>query len=563
MSKVFYSQNVLAASVIDLSFEIIEKDLLGRIGKLQTKSGAIETPLLLPVINPSIQLIPASILKKELKCQAIITNAYILLKNYSKRVIKSKIHKFLDFDGVVMTDSGAYQILVYNNIQATPEEIVNFQEDVDSDIAVILDVPTGWNTNKMKAQWTVDETINRAKMMFKIKKKCDILWVGPIQGGKYLDLIEYSASEMSKYPFDIFALGSPTPVMEQYLFITLVKMIQTAKNSLPIEKPLHLFGAGHPIMFSFAIALGCDIFDSAAYALFARDQKYMTSWGTLALRDIEYFPCSCNVCSSITPNELREQSKTEIEVLLARHNLNICFTEINRIKQAIHEGRLWEMLHMRSRSHPSLKNAFDEMKKATKKMMAHTPKSKRKGLFYYDYSDLTRPEIVRFQSRIEAIDVGMNRANVLLLLPFHGKPIHVLTNLKNFLNTLFKSLKNKIKIIKICFYCAPLGIVPIELDDVYPVSQMQSTYTDKKTKEHVINLIVAYIHRIKCDHIILYAERKNEISQLLNSTLLKMSESIGFNLHVIQPDYSTWSTESTKLLSEKINQVLNSVKSLK
>ncbi len=546
-----------------MSFEIKEKDLLGRIGKLHTKSGVIDTPLLLPVVNPSIYLISSSILKKEFKCQAVITNAYILLKNYSERVIKNKIHKFLDFDGIVMTDSGAYQILVYNNIQATPEEIVNFQEEVDSDIAVILDVPTGWNTNKVKAQWTVDETLNRAKMMFKIKKKNDILWVGPIQGGKYLDLIDYSASEMSKYPFDIFALGSPTPVMEQYRFSTLVKMILTAKNALPIEKPLHLFGAGHPIMFPFAIAFGCDIFDSAAYALFARDQKYMTSWGTLELRDIEYFPCSCNVCSSITPNELREQSKTEIEVLLAKHNLNICFTEINRIKQAIHEGRLWELLQMRSRSHPSLKNAFDEMRKATKTMMAHTPKSKRKGLFYYDSSDLSRPEIVRFQSRVETIDVGMNKAYVLLLLPFHGKPIHVLTNLRNFLNALFKSLGSKLNIIKMCFYCAPLGVVPIELDDVYPVSQMQSTYTDKKTKEHVINSIAAYIQRIKYDHIILYSERKNEISQLLNSTLLKMSESTGFNLHVIQPDYNVWSTESTKLLSEKINQMLNSVKSLK
>jgi 7-cyano-7-deazaguanine tRNA-ribosyltransferase len=546
-----------------LSFEIIEKDLLGRIGKLRTKSGTIITPLILPVVNPSIQLIPASSLKEEFKCQAIITNAYILLKNYAQRAINKKIHRFLDFDGIIMTDSGAYQILIYNNIQATPEEIINFQEEVDSDIAVILDVPTGWNTNKKRAKWTVDETIKRAKMMFNIKKKSDILWVGPIQGGKYLDLIDHSASEMSKYPFDIYALGSPTPIMEQYLFSSLVKMILTAKNALSIDKPLHLFGAGHPIMFPFAIALGCDIFDSAAYALFARDQKYMTSWGTLKLRDIEYFPCSCNICSSITPNELREKPRAEIEALLARHNLNICFTEINTIKQAIHEGRLWEMLQMRSRSHPSLKNAFNEMKRATKMMVAHTPVSKRKGLFYYESFDLNRPEIVRFQSRVENINTNMNRENVLLLLPFHGKPMHVLPKLMDFLNELFNSIESKINIIKICFYSAPLGIVPFELDDVYPVSQMQASYIDKETEGHVLNSIDMYIRKVKHNHIILYMDEKNEISQLLNIKLSRMSQNIGFNLQVIQPEYQVWSKESTKLLSEKITQVLELVKELK
>ena len=548
--------------VIDLSFEIVEKDLLGRTGKLQTKSGIIETPLILPVINPSIQLIPTSVIKKELKCQAIITNAYILLKNYKQIAIRKKIHNFLDFDGVIMTDSGAYQILIYRKIQATPEEIINFQEELDSDIAVILDVPTGWNTNKKSAKMTVIETINRAKMMFEIKKRSDILWVGPIQGGKYLDLINYSASEMSKFPFDMYALGSPTPIMEQYLFSTLVKMIVTAKNALPIDKPLHLFGAGHPIMFPFAIALGCDIFDSAAYALFARDHKYLTSWGTLELKDIEYFPCTCDMCSSTTPNELRERPRSEIEALLARHNLNICITEINKVKQAIHEGRLWEMLQMRSRSHPSLKDAFYEMRLATKMMIAHTPISKRKGLFYYDSYDFNRPEIVRFKSRIEKINTRMNNVNLLLLLPFEGKPIHTLTRLKTFLNELSKSLGSKINVIKICFYSSLFGIIPFELDDVYPVSQIQSSHIDEETKRHVINSIDAYIYKVKCKHIVLYLEENNDLSKLLSNILIKTAKNMGITIRIIQPEYRIWSKEATKLLSEQIYQVLDLLRKL-
>ena len=157
----------------------------------------------------------------------------------------------------------------------------------------------------------------------------------------------------------------------------------------------------------------------------------------------------------------------------------------------------------------------------------------------------------------------MNRENVLLLLPFHGKPLHVLPNLMDFLNELCNSIGSKINIIKICFYSAPLGIVPFELDDVYPVSQMQASYIDKETEGHVLNSIDVYIRKVKHNHIILYMDEKNEISQLLNIKLSRTSQNIGFNLQVIQPEYQVWSKESTKLLSEKITQVLELVKELK
>jgi 7-cyano-7-deazaguanine tRNA-ribosyltransferase len=99
-----------------LSFEVKEKDLLGRIGKLKTKSGTLETPLLFPVINPSIQLIEPQRLKEEFGFEAVITNAYILWKRYRDRPAEEGLRRFLKYDGSVMTDSGAYQILVYGNV---------------------------------------------------------------------------------------------------------------------------------------------------------------------------------------------------------------------------------------------------------------------------------------------------------------------------------------------------------------------------------------------------------------------------------------------------------------
>ena len=165
-----------------MSFEVKEKDLLARIGKLKTKTATVETPLLFPVINPSIQPIPPKRLKEEFGFEAIITNAYILKKRYGDKVADEGLHKFLDYNGAVMTDSGAYQILVYGGVEVSQAEIVDYQERIGSDIATILDIPTGWNVTREHATGTVEETIRRAKDFFKVKTRDDILWVGPVQG---------------------------------------------------------------------------------------------------------------------------------------------------------------------------------------------------------------------------------------------------------------------------------------------------------------------------------------------------------------------------------------------
>ena len=114
--------------------------MLARLGRIKTKSGPIETPTLLPVVNPGIQLISPRTLKEEFKCSAIITNAYIIKRRFGADAIAEGIHTLLDFDGPLMTDSGAYQILIYGEVDVRPAEIVTYQEKISADIATILDI---------------------------------------------------------------------------------------------------------------------------------------------------------------------------------------------------------------------------------------------------------------------------------------------------------------------------------------------------------------------------------------------------------------------------------------
>jgi len=480
-----------------LSFEIKEKDLLGRIGKLKTKTVTVETPLLFPVINPSIQPIPPKRLKEVFSVQAVITNSYIIKKRYSNKPIEMGIHNFLDYDGAVMTDSGAYQILVYGDIDVTQKEIVAYQENIGSDIATILDIPTGWKVTREQADITVAETLRRAKAFFKEKTRDDILWVGPVQGGRHLDLVAASAIEMGKLPFQIHALGSPTEVMENYRYDVLADMILTAKRGIPAQRPLHLFGAGHPSMFALAVSLGCDLFDSAAYALYAREDRYMTENGTWRLKELDYFPCSCPKCSTETPRGLEEKTLKEREVFLAEHNLHVCLAELRRIKQAIRDGRLWEHTEMRLHAHPALLSALKRVRSNEDYLEKFSPTMKSKGFFYFDSVGLTRPEITHYRKNLGERYTPPENAKVLFLVPqTRNKPFHKAPEFKNFRH-LFRKLGNELAVkIHICVYCAPFGVVPLELDEVYPLSQHETASPfDVETVDYVAKQTAEYITR--------------------------------------------------------------------
>ncbi|MEM2108717.1 MAG: tRNA guanosine(15) transglycosylase TgtA [Candidatus Bathyarchaeia archaeon] len=493
-----------------MCFEVKEKDMLARIGKLKTKSGTLETPLLFPVINPNIQLVSPRKLLENFGFEAIITNAYILKKRFQNKPIELGLHKFLDFPGSIMTDSGAYQILVYGNVDVSQAEIVEYQERIGSDIATILDIPTGWRITRSQAEKTVEETLQRARDFFKTKTRNDILWVGPVQGGRHLDLVERSAVEMGKLQFHVHALGSPTEVMENYRFDVLVDMILTAKRHLPAERPLHLFGAGHPIMFALAVALGCDLFDSAAYALYARENRYMTENGTWRLEELDFFPCQCPKCTIATPKAVLEMPEAERAAFLAEHNLYTCQAELKRIKQAIRDGRLWEHLEMRAHAHPALITALKKLRNYTDFIATRTPMVKRSGLFFFSPLSIIRPEVTNYRNRLFERYSPPESARLLLLLPqtrkkpFHKTPEYA--KIQKILQNLGETLSSKVHV---CFYAAPFGLIPLELDEVYPLSQHEVALPlDKETIEYVAKQVSDYILQTCYDTVVLIADPK-------------------------------------------------------
>jgi 7-cyano-7-deazaguanine tRNA-ribosyltransferase len=477
-----------------LSFEIRHKDLLGRVGYLRTKSGTVETPLLLPVVNPNSQIIAPQQLRDTFSFDALITNSYLVWRKHREEKEVPKIHELLNFDGVIETDSGAYQILQYGDVEVQPSEIIRFQERLSSDIAVILDVPTGREESKERAKWTVDETLRRADQSLRLLSRDDILWVGPIQGGAYPDLVSYSAQEMAKRNFSIYALGSPTPVMQQYRFETLVDMIMAAKTQLPPNKPLHLFGAGHPMMFAFAVALGCDIFDSASYALFARNGRYMTAHGTSKIEELEYFPCNCPACHKKTPDDVRKLLLLERDRFLAAHNLHACFEELQTIKQAILDGRLWELLETRSRNHPTLQAAYQRVLAYADCLELETPIRKRKGPFILSEQSLSRPEVIRYQERLIERFRPPARANTLLLLPeAQVRPFRENPTTPDPLQSLERRSD-----VHICSYGLTYAIIPQELLDVYPLSQTENALSPTSAViGHTRKRMVEYLRKFR------------------------------------------------------------------
>ncbi|MEM2051823.1 MAG: tRNA-guanine transglycosylase, partial [Candidatus Caldarchaeum sp.] len=267
---------------MELEFEVKHKDLLGRVGVLTVAGKRVTTPAFVPVINPLNQVIPASDMKKELGCEIVITNSFIIYKRLSERAAEG-VHSIIGFDGVVMTDSGGYQVLEYGEVDVSPVEIARFQELIGSDIAVPLDKPTGL-VGRKQAEKTVEQTLQNVRMTMKeVGRDSRCVWVAPIQGGVYTDLIERCVDEYKEMGFSMYCLGSPTPLMTTYKYEPLVGMISAARLRISFGKPLHLFGAGHPMLFSLAVALGCDLFDSASYALFALEDRYRLSDGTVRL----------------------------------------------------------------------------------------------------------------------------------------------------------------------------------------------------------------------------------------------------------------------------------------
>jgi 7-cyano-7-deazaguanine tRNA-ribosyltransferase len=387
-------------------FEVGRYDGAGRLGEIEVPRAdtTVQTPALLPVVNPHVQTVPPAELESTFGAEILITNSYVLHGSDELRepALEDGLHELLDFSGAIMTDSGSFQLAEYGEIDVDTEEILRFQHEIGSDIGTPIDIPTPPDVPRQQAEEEQRTTQQRNELAETVDTG-EMLVTAPVQGSTHLDIRQRAAREAYGTDLDLFPVGAMVPLMNEYRFDDLIHIVAAAKRGLGEDAPVHLFGAGHPMMFALAAAIGCDLFDSAAYALYARDERYLTVRGTEHLDELEQFPCSCSVCLEHTPADLRAASEEERHRLLAEHNLAVSFAEIRRVRQAIHSGNLLELVDARARGHPAMLDGYRTLLHYADQLRRTDPTAKD-AFFYVSGESARRPEVRRHHERLGRLD---------------------------------------------------------------------------------------------------------------------------------------------------------------
>lgn len=271
-------------------FNILSEENLLRKAKLQTLHGYLETPFFMPVATKgSIRGISSVEMKNSLDSQILLMNTYHLYLKPGYELVKKigGLHKFVNWDRPILTDSGGYQVFSLSKINKiteegaefrshldgskhllTPEESIKTQYYLGSDIIMVLDeCPPGGSTREYIKK-SLDLTIRWAKRCRdELDRLCDLdnksesdrpLLFGIVQGGIYEDLRKESLIELEKIGFDGYAIGGVSVGESRKDVLQVIKWIAPL---LPKDKPRYLMGLGKPEEIAFASTLGVDMFD--------------------------------------------------------------------------------------------------------------------------------------------------------------------------------------------------------------------------------------------------------------------------------------------------------------
>lgn len=441
-----------------LTMEILHREGLSRIGRFQTDHGKVDTPNIMPVINPNIMTLPIDKMVK-MGAQALITNSYIIRRNgdLKERALNEGLHKLIGFDGTIMTDSGTFQSYMYGEVEYQNVDTVDFQTQIGSDISTILDIFSTPSDNHEKAEYAVDETYRRFQEIEAMGRKHNIS--GPVQGSIYKDLRAKSASLMSGTTASYMPIGGVVPLLEQYNYSTLVDIILTSKLNSDFSKPIHLFGGGHPMFMAMAVLMGVDMFDSASYVKYARDGRLLYTDGTRYLEDVTELPFWSPLRDRYTVMELKKAEIGEKYELLAEHNLFAIFQELSEIRERIRENTLWQYVEGKSRTHPALYSAFQRLLTYSKILEPYEELYRKSPIFHFGSETNDGP----YGERLKKI--SLKRGEMERTPPGTWKPARMS---RKFIQNVYEQTD---KPYSIDWY----GIdVPIEMEESYPVEQVVS-----------------------------------------------------------------------------------------
>ena len=338
-----------------------------RVGKLVTAHGEITTPAFMPVgtLGSVKSLTPEEVV--ELGGEIILANAYHLYLRPGDELVKDfgGLHRFMNWFGPILTDSGGYQVmslaskrkiteegvLFQSHIDGSrhffsPESTIKIQENIGADIIMCLDECTPYPVTKEYVEESTWRTVRWAKRCKESKTRDDQLLFGIVQGGVFVDLRKACAEALQEINFPGYAVGSLSvgePKEETF------RVIAEIVPGLPEEKPRYLMGMGTPQDLVEAIAHGVDLFDCVLPTRNARNGMLYTSSGNIQIKNQRYTKdenpvdpgCSCYVCRNYTRAYLRHLYVNR-ELLSYRlntmHNLYFYFSVIKKARAAIANG---------------------------------------------------------------------------------------------------------------------------------------------------------------------------------------------------------------------------------
>jgi queuine tRNA-ribosyltransferase len=370
-------------------FELLVTDhkTKARRGRLTTSHGVIETPAYMPVgTQGSVKAVSSRELI-ELEAQIVLGNTYHLFVRPGLDVIRKfgGLHRFMNWDGPILTDSGGYQIFSLAKLRKITEEGAHFQNHIDgsaafispeiameiqatlgSDIAMVLDECPPWPCEYDYAARSLEMTLRwaqRCKTAAERQKEENVqrptfnvqhrteegsrqMVFGIVQGATFEELRRSSAQALAAMDFDGYAIGGvsvgePEPEMMQ--------AAEWSEPHLPENKPRYAMGLGTPPQMIELIARGVDMFDCVLPTRLARTAAAFTAGGTLNLKNAEFTfqtspveeGCACEACRGYSRAYIRHLLKSE-EILglrlLSIHNLHFYLDLMKQARRAIEDG---------------------------------------------------------------------------------------------------------------------------------------------------------------------------------------------------------------------------------
>ena len=358
-----------------IKYELIKKDAKtgARRGRIYTPHGIIETPVFMPVgTQATVKAMTPDELKEMIDAKIILGNTYHLFIRPGDELIRDAggLHKFMNWDRAILTDSGGFQVFSLAKLRdiseegvkfkshldgkelfISPEKSISIQNNLGSDIMMSFDECCPYPSTYEYTRQSMERTTRWAKRGLEAHKNKDTQGLfGIVQGGMYKDLREQSAKDLvamdfAGYSVGGLSVGEPADLMYDVLGAT--------TKFLPEDKPRYLMGVGSPDYLIEAVLNGIDMCDCVLPTRIARNGTAMTSKGKVVVRNATYerdftpldSSCDCYTCKNYTRAYIRHLIKAG-EILGARlltiHNLYFLVNLMGGVRKAIEDDKFLE-----------------------------------------------------------------------------------------------------------------------------------------------------------------------------------------------------------------------------